>query len=104
MPAADKPSTSAGTVPEMSRRSDVSVKHLEDQLEGAARTLSSLGTLSDRQAERVAQRMDRLASQLLELGAPPTIASVHERLGTTPADPDDFRSAAEQMGPADGEG
>ena len=100
----DKSSTSAATVPEMNQQSDVSVKHLEDQLEGAARTMSSLGTLSDRQAERVAQRMDRLASQLLELSAPPPIASVHERLGTMPAAPDDFRSLAEQMGSTDGEG
>lgn len=88
----------------MSRRSDVSVKHLEDQLEGAARTLSGLGTLSGQQAERVAQRMDRLASQLLEASAPPPIASAHERLGTKPADPDELRSPAEQMGSADGEG
>lgn len=50
------------------------------------------------------QRMDRLASQLLEVSAPPPVAAVHERLGTRPADPDELRSLAEQMGLPDGEG
>jgi hypothetical protein len=97
-------STSAGTVAVVSRRSDVSVEQLEDQLAGAARTLSGLGALSDQQAERIGQRMDRLASQLLEVSAPPPVAAVHERLGTRPADPDELRSLAEQMGLPDGEG
>jgi len=88
----------------MRRRSDVSVEQLEDQLEGAARTLSGLGALSDQQAERVGQRMDRHASQLLEVSAPPPVAAVHERLGTRPADPDELRSLAEQMGLPDSEG
>jgi hypothetical protein len=48
--------------------------------------------------------MDRLASQLLEVSAPPPVAAVHERLGTRPADPDELRSLAEQMGLPDGEG
>jgi hypothetical protein len=48
--------------------------------------------------------MDRLASQLLEVSAPPPIASVHERFGSKPADLDEFGSLAEQMSSADGEG
>ena len=85
-------------------QSDASIEQLEDQLDGAARTLSGLGALSEQQAQRVAQRMDRLASQLLEISAPPPIASVHERLGSIPADPDELTALAEETGRADGEG
>ncbi|MEY2440598.1 MAG: hypothetical protein QOJ46_24 [bacterium] len=88
----------------MGHSSDDSIERIEDQLDGAVRTLSRLGALSDEDAVRVAQRMDRLASRLLEVSAPPLIAAVHERLGTTPADPDEFASLVEQMGPGDGEG
>lgn len=83
---------------------DESIEQLEDQLEGASRTLSSVHTLNARQAERVAARMDRLASQLLEVSRPPAMEVVHQRLGTTPASSEDFASVVDQMGPADGEG
>jgi hypothetical protein len=83
---------------------DDSIAQLEDQLDGASRTLSSLRALNARQAERVAARMDRLASQLLEVSPPPAMETVHQRLGTTPASSEDFVSVVEQMGPADGEG
>jgi hypothetical protein len=91
------------TVDIVRQPSDDSIERLEDQLEGAVRTLSRLGALSDQQAQRVAQRMDRLASQLLEASAAPPIAAVHERLGTEPADPEEFRALVDRMGPADGE-
>ena len=81
-----------------------SIAHLEDQLDGASRTLSSLPALNARQAERVAARMDRLASQLLEVSPPPPMEAVHRRLGTTPATSEDFASVVDQMGAADGEG
>jgi hypothetical protein len=84
--------------------SDNSIESLEDQLEGVVLTLSRMGVLSQNEAERVAQRIDRLASQLLEVSAPPAITAVHERLGTTPAGRAEFLSLVEQMGPADGEG
>ena len=83
---------------------DESMAQLEDQLDGASRTLSSLDALNDRQAERVAVRMDRLASQLMEVSPPPSMEGVHQRLGTTPASSEDFASVVDQMGPADGEG
>ncbi|MDQ3678615.1 MAG: hypothetical protein M3401_17755 [Actinomycetota bacterium] len=70
----------------------------------AERTLSGLGALSDQQAERVAQRMDRLASQLLEVSAPASIDAVHERLGTKPAGREELESLADRMGPPDGKG
>lgn len=70
---------------------------LEHQLEGAERTLSGLGTLDAQQADRVAQRMDRLASQLLEISAPPPIDAVHQRLGIAPVGPDELQSLADQM-------
>jgi hypothetical protein len=70
----------------MSGSSNSGIDQLEDQLAGAERTLSRLDALSSQQAARVAQRMDRLASQLLEISEPPPIEGVHERLGTTPAE------------------
>jgi len=54
----------------MSESPDESIAQLEDQLDGASRTLSSLHALNARLAERVAARMDRLASQLLEVSPP----------------------------------
>jgi len=60
--------------------------------------------LSDQQAERVAARMDRLASQLLEVSSPPVIDAVHGRLGTIPASSEDFASLVDGMGSADREG
>lgn len=88
----------------MSESPDESVAQLEDLLDGASRTLSSLQALNAGQAERVGERMDRLASQLLEISPPPTMEAVHARLGTTPATSEDFASAVDEMGVADGEG
>ncbi|MEJ7798212.1 MAG: hypothetical protein WKF42_06905 [Solirubrobacteraceae bacterium] len=88
----------------MSEAADNAIEQLEDQLEGAERTLSALSSLSDQQAQRVAQRMDRLASQLLEISAPPAINDVHNRLGTQPVEPDEFASLTDRLGAADGEG
>lgn len=88
----------------VSRSSDDSIAQLEHQLEGAERTLSGMGTLDAQQADRVAQRMDRLASQLLEISAPLPIDGVHQRLGIAPVGPDELQSLADQMGPRDGEG
>lgn len=83
---------------------DESVTELEDQLDGASRTLSSLDALNARQAERVAARMDRLASQLMEVSPPPAMEAVHQRLSTTPASSEEFASVVDEMGRADGEG
>jgi len=88
----------------VSRSPENSIEQLEDQLEDVERTLSALSALSDQQAERVAERMDRLASQLLQVSAPAPIEAVHERLGTRPAPREDFESLADQMGAPDGEG
>jgi hypothetical protein len=88
----------------VSRSLDDSIELLEDQLDGAGRVLSGLGTLSDQHARRVAQRMDRLASHLLEASAPPAMVAVHERLGTRPAGHEAFQSLADRMGLPDGEG
>ncbi len=66
----------------MSGSSDEGITELEDQLEGAERTLSRIRRLSDEQAGRVEARMDRLASQLLEVSPPPAMDEVHGRLGT----------------------
>jgi len=59
--------------------------------------------LDAREAERVAERMDRLASQLFEVSPPPPIDQGHERLGTRPASSGDSASLVDGMGPADGE-
>jgi hypothetical protein len=88
----------------MSESPDESIAQLEEQLDGASRMLSTVQSLNARQAERVAARMDRLASQLMEVSPPPAMAAVHQRLGTTPASSEDFASLVDQMGPPDGEG
>lgn len=98
------PSELADTVEIMSGSADSSIEQLEHQLEGAERTLTNLGALNDQQADRVARRMDRLASQLLAVSSPPTIDAVHKRLGTRPAAIDNFESLTDRMGLPDGEG
>ena len=88
----------------MSGRRDESIAQLEQQLEGASRAMSALDRLNAREAERVAARMDRLASQLLEISEPPAMDAVYERLGVTPASDEDFESLVEEMGAPDREG
>jgi hypothetical protein len=88
----------------MSGRRDESIAQLEQQLEGASRAMSALDRLNAREAERVAERMDRLASQLLEISEPPPMEAVYQRLGVTPASDEDFASLVDEMGAPDGEG
>ncbi len=88
----------------MPHSTDDSLGQLERQLEGAERAFSAVDALSDQEAERVAERMDRLASQLLKVSMPPSMAAVHEQEGTEPASPTEFERLTEQMGPPDGEG
>jgi hypothetical protein len=83
---------------------DESIAQLEAQLDVASRTLSGVREMSVNEAERVAERMDRLASQLLEVSAPAGIQDVHERLGTVPAIAEEFDELAGWMDAADGEG
>jgi hypothetical protein len=66
--------------------------------------MSAVGALSAQQAERVAERVDRLASQLLEITTPEPWDAVHSRLRTTPASGEDFSSLTGELGQADGEG
>jgi hypothetical protein len=77
----------------MSASRDESIAQLQEQLEGASRTLSGLHELNARQAERVAARMDRLASQLLEITPPPAMEAVYQRLGASPASSEEFAIA-----------
>jgi hypothetical protein len=88
----------------MSGRRDESIAQLEQHLDGASRTMSALDQLNAREAERVAARMDRLASQLLEISPPPAMEAVYQRLGVTPAGDEDFASLVDEMGAPDGEG
>jgi hypothetical protein len=88
----------------MSGRRDESIAQLEQQLDGASRAMSALDQLNAREAERVAARLDRLASQLLEISEPPAMEAVYERLGVTPASDEDFASLVEEMGAPDREG
>jgi len=77
---------------------------VESQLDGATRTLAGVSSLDEAEVERVAGRLERLASQLMEFGSPPAMEDVHARLGTAPASAEDFASLLDQMKPADGEG
>jgi|1185.fasta_scaffold52924_2 hypothetical protein len=88
----------------MSGRRGESIAQLEEQLDGASRAMSALDQLNAREAERVAARMDRLASQLLEISEPPAMEAVYQRLGVTPASDEDFTSLVDEMGARDGEG
>jgi hypothetical protein len=83
---------------------DDSLEQLERQLEGAERALSAVDALNEQEAERVADRMDRLASQLLGVSQPPSMDVVRQQEGTEPARATDFERLAEQMGSPDGEG
>jgi hypothetical protein len=84
----------------MSELRDEFTAQLEEQLDGVSRTLSSMQELNARQAERVAARIDRLASQLSELSPPPAMDEVYQRLGVAPATDEEFASLADGMGPA----
>lgn len=84
--------------------SDDSVSQLERELETVERSMSAVGALSAQQAERVAERVDRLASQLLEITTPEPWDAVHARLGTTPASREDFAALTGELGSPDGEG
>jgi hypothetical protein len=88
----------------MSGRLDESIAQLEQQLDGASRAMSALDQLNAREAERVAARMDRLASQLLEISEPAAKKAAYGRLGVTPASDEDFQSLIDAMGAPDGEG
>ena len=83
---------------------DDSVNQLERELETVERSMSAVGGLSAQQAERVAERVDRLASQLLEITTPEPWDGVHVRLGTTPASGEDFSELVGELGSPDGEG
>ena len=83
----------------VSGRRDESIAQLEEQLDGAARTMSGLDQLNAREADRVAARMDRLASQLLEISPPPAMEGLYyQRLGLTPASDEDFALLVERDG------
>lgn len=88
----------------MADQRDSLLAELESQLEGAARSLSAVQALDQQQAERLGDRMDRLASQLLEVSDPPAIESVHDELGVTPAAAEELTALRAEMAPADDEG
>jgi len=83
---------------------DDSVDQLERELETVERSMSAVGGLSAQQAERVAERVDRLASQLLAITTLEPWDEVHARLGTTPASGEDFSELVGELGSPDGEG
>lgn len=88
----------------MSDTTEPTVEGLEEQLERAERTLSGLRPLDQDQARRVAERMDRLSSQLLAVTEPPSLRDAHQRMGTQPASADEVEALAKEMGPPDEEG
>jgi hypothetical protein len=88
----------------MSESRDEAIAQLEEQLDGASRTLSSMEELNARQTERVAARVDHLASQLLKLSLPPAMDGIYQRLGVAPATDEEFASLVDEMGSPDGEG
>lgn len=85
----------------MTVATEPTIECLEEQLEGAERSLSSLRPLDQEQARRVAERMDRL---LLAVSEAPCLEQVHQRMGTEPVGAEGREELAEEMGPPDGEG
>jgi hypothetical protein len=81
----------------MSESRGESTAQLEEQLDGVSRTLSGMEELNVQQAERVTARMDRLASQLLELCPPVAMDGVYQRLGVAPAKDEEFASLVDEM-------
>ena len=96
--------TSPATATVRAMSANDSVSQLERELETVERSMSAVGTLSAQQAELVAERVDRLASQLLEITTPEPWDAVHARLGTTPASGEDFSTLIDELGSPDGEG
>lgn len=88
----------------MSRKPEPTMHELEEQLDNATRTLAGLRHLNPTDAERVEERMDRLASQLLAATEPPSLLAVHERLRTEPLSDAELEELHGEMGPPDGEG
>ena len=88
----------------MTEGPDAQIERLEEHLAGAEASLSSLRVLDRRDAERVAEWMDRLASQLLAVSEPRRMEDVHRQLGTDPVSAGEFAELALEMQPPDGEG
>ena len=88
----------------MSETREDSIAQFEQQLDGAARTLSAMDELNAREAERVTARMDRLVSQMMEVIPPTPMDAVYEQFGVTPVSDEEFAALADEMGPPDGEG
>lgn len=99
-----RPMTSPARATVVVMPSDDTVSQLERELETVERSMSAVGALSAQQAERVAERVDRLASQLLEITTPEPWDAVHARLGTTPASSEDFAALTDELASPDGEG
>jgi hypothetical protein len=97
-------SSGGGTVPDMAAPSESSIAEIEAKLDEATRALASVEQLRGRDAERIEEKMERLASQLLEVTAPIPMSEIHERLGTTPVSPEEFAELSKYMLPPDGEG
>ncbi len=77
---------------------------VEAQLEATARALAGVPMLSASQRVRIAEKLERLQSQLMEVTPPPSMAEAEARLGLTPATPEQFAELARHMLPPDGEG
>ena len=86
---------------------DEAVSRLERELELVERSMWTVGALSAQQAQqaqRVAERVGRLASQLLEITAAEPWDAVHARLGTTAASSEGCSALSGELGSPDHEG
>jgi hypothetical protein len=88
----------------MSGPREDSIAQLEEQFDALSRAVSGMDALNAREADRVAARMDRLASQLMEIFPPPPMEEVYGRLRAAAASDEDFASLVDDMGGPDGEG
>lgn len=88
----------------MASPAENTVAEVEAQLDATTRALADSPMLSASQGDRIAEKLDRLQSQLMEVTPPPSMADAEARHGLTPATPEEFAQLAKHMLAPDGEG
>lgn len=92
----------------MNSLADADIAALEAKLDQAAEAFAQVQSeghfLEGRDAERIAEKLERLHSQIMEVTPPVPMSEVYDRLGGRDATPEEFAELAKYMLPPDGEG
>jgi hypothetical protein len=101
-------SAGAGSLCVVGPLTDDTVSELKARLDAAsdafARVQKEGQLLDGSDAETVAEKMERLGSQLLEVTAPVSMSEVYQRLDAVPASEEEFAELARHMQAPDHEG